>query len=73
MSDKKNDAQSRADAAGARAQSDAASGASGDLTATEPYSGAGEDGDVCTLTDGREGVVRATAKGMVCTIEPEQA
>lgn len=63
------DGQRRAREAGEKAQSDAESGASGDLTAVEEYIGSGEDGDACTLTDGREGVVRSTATGMKCVVE----
>lgn len=69
----RSDAQKRADEAGERAQSSAESGEAGSLINSEPYSGGGNDGDSCTMTDGREGVVRSTATGKVCVVEEEGA
>lgn len=71
MADERNEteAQTRAREAGERAQSSAESGESGSMINEEPYSGSGEDGGMCTMTDGRPGTIFRTATGLVCRAE----
>lgn len=70
MTDKKeSDSERRAREAGENAQSSAESGESGSMINSEPYSGGGQDGDSCTLADGRRGVVRVSATGKTCEFE----